>query len=219
MLFPSQIYIKFFFSNSFLKSQRRYLLFKSSASGLLLDPGCPFLSLLGGEETLPVTNLATNKLALFICPLHFIFMPIGRQAKSTYLSFPEKVPCRLNLHPHHRVCIGVGLHALKLDVVHKGVHVRGGERMVEKVAQVFQDLPLVPLHVLEPKELHIFFVSYVPPREDVIPIVSIGLGTMSNIHSLFLLKHIHTCIPNLKSSANCAKSPTNPDSGSLIILK
>ena len=103
---------------------------------------------------------------------------LRRQAKSPNLSLPKKVPCRLDLHPHHRVCIGVGLHALKLDMVHKGVHLRRGERVVEEAAQVFQDHPLVLLHVLEPEELHILFVSYFPPREDVIPIVSIGLGTM-----------------------------------------
>ena len=100
---------------------------------------------------------------------------LRRQAKSPNLSLPKKVPCRLDLHPYHRVGIGVGLHALKLDVVHKGVHLRRGERVVKEVAQVFKDLPLVLFHVLEPEELHILLVSYVPTREDVFPIVPISL--------------------------------------------
>ena len=82
------IYISFF-SNSFLKSKRRYLLRKSSASSLILDPGCPFLSLFRGEEILPVTNLATNKLAMFIFPLRIIFESIRRQVRTPNLPPPS----------------------------------------------------------------------------------------------------------------------------------
>ena len=100
----------------------------------------------------------------------------------------------------------------------KGVFLRGGERMVEEGTQVLDDLPLVFLHVLEPDELHIVPMPAFPTSYNVLPVVSIKLQIFKYQDCQDIYNQNLTCSPALKSSANWAKSPTKPDSGSLNIL-
>ena len=186
------------------QSKRRNLLSEASAGCLLLYPSSPLFRFLGGEKLFPVSNLElldyskSQRNRAFILLQKALLVTSERLSSQFYerlvceevvcldfkilaadektdLAFPEKVPRRLHLHPCHWVGIGVRLHVLKLEMLHKRIRLGGGERVVEEGAQVLNDLPLVFLHVFEPEELYIFLFFHLPAREDMMPIVPVIL--------------------------------------------
>ena len=186
------------------QSKRRNLLSETSAGCLLLYPSSPLFRFLGGEKLFPVSNLElldyskSQRKRAFILLQNALLVTSERLSSQFYdrlvcvevvcldfkilaadektdLAFPEKVPRRLHLHPCHWVGIGVRLHVLKLEMLHKRIRLGGGKRVVEEGAQVFDDLPLVLLHLLKPDKLDILFLFHLPARKNVVPIVPINL--------------------------------------------